>query len=77
MTRRHGRRRAPRIIDPATHQPHQVGLRVAAEFLALDERTVRARIESGDLAATRDGKAYRIDVGVLAQYVADRRSRST
>lgn len=58
----------PRIVDPATHPKSSVCLSVAAEFLELDERTVRARIESGELKALRDGKVYRIALSDLMAY---------
>lgn len=62
------RRAEPRIIDPATHPRREVCLRVGAKFLGLDERTLRARIESGVIAAKRDGKIYRIAVEALVRY---------
>lgn len=68
------RRAEPRIVDPATHPRREVGLRVAAEYLGLDERTVRARIEEGRLPAYRDGKVYSISIADLVQY--DRRRRA-
>jgi excisionase family DNA binding protein len=57
-----------RIQDPATHPRSSVCLRVAAEFLELDERTVKARIESGDLPAWVDGKVYRIGLADIRAY---------
>jgi excisionase family DNA binding protein len=68
VTRRRVRRMEPRIVDPATHPRRAVCLQVAAEFLEVDARTVRARIESGELAAERDGKVYRIAVAALVAY---------
>jgi excisionase family DNA binding protein len=63
-----GRRAQPRIENLATHPRNVVCLRVAAEFLDLDERTVRARIENGELEAEQDGYVYRIPVAALAAY---------
>lgn len=65
---RKSRHAEQRITDPNTHPRRSVCLRVAAEYLEMDERTLRARIESGLIDAWRDGKVYRIDVGVLAAY---------
>lgn len=62
------RRSEPRIVDPSTHPRREVCLRVAADFLGVNERTVRARIESGALIAWRDGKIYRIAVSELVAY---------
>jgi excisionase family DNA binding protein len=70
---RRGRRPEPRIQDPRTHPRPWVGLAVAADFLGLNERTVRARIETGELPALRDGKAYRIELTVLVRYDEQRR----
>jgi excisionase family DNA binding protein len=67
-----GRQKEPRIIDPRTHPRPFVGLRVAGEYLGLNERTVRARIESGDLPATVDGRVYKIAVVDLMAYDARR-----
>jgi len=50
-----------------------VGLRVAAEYLGIDERTVRARIDTGELAAWRDGKVYRIEMASLVKFREERR----
>jgi excisionase family DNA binding protein len=71
---RRARRAEPRIVDPSTHPRRVVCLAVAAEFLGLDERTVRARIEVGELDAERDGKVYRIRVDALVAYVSRRAS---
>lgn len=69
------RPRNPRIVDPATHPRSSVCLTVAAEFLEIDERTVRARIESGALPAWTDGKVYRIALADLRAY-EERRQRA-
>lgn len=65
---RHSRRPEPRIVDPSTHPRRLVCLRVAAAYLDLDERTLRARLESGAIEAQRDGKVYRIAVDALVRY---------
>jgi excisionase family DNA binding protein len=64
----------PRILDPATHPRSSVCLAVAAEWLGLHERTVKARIEEGALPAWRDGKVYRIALADLRAYEAKRHS---
>lgn len=64
----HRRRADPRIVNIDTHPRPIVCLRVAAAFLHLDERTVRARIEDGRLPAVRDGKAYQIALSDLRAY---------
>lgn len=61
-------RQHPRIIDPATHPRSSVCLAVAADFLGLDERSVRARIQDGRLPAMVDGKVYRIALSDLIDY---------
>jgi excisionase family DNA binding protein len=65
---RRGRRAEPRLTDPSTHPRRTVCLRVAAEYLEMDERTVQARIQDGKLQAFRDGKVCRIDVDSLVAY---------
>ncbi len=73
---RSGRRSEPRIVNIDTEPREAVCLRVAAAFLGIDERTARARIESGDLFAERDGKVYSIPVSELRRYQAARRLAS-
>lgn len=70
------RRTQPRITDPRTYPREWVCLRVAAEFLGVDERTVRARIEDGRLPAIRDGRVYQIALADLLQYDRVRRETS-
>lgn len=65
---RTGRRPETRITDPALHPKPYVCLRVGAEYLGVDERTLRARIESGALPARRNGKRYLIAVAALVRY---------
>ena len=60
----------PRIADPATHPKRYVCLLVAAEFLELDARTVRARIDDGAIDAVVNGKVYRVSVASLAAFKA-------
>lgn len=66
----HGRKPEPRIIDPHTHPTPDVCLRVAADFLRCDSRTLRRRIEAGYLTAYRDGAVYRITIHALVAYKA-------
>lgn len=70
------RRREPNIVDITTDPRESVCLRVAAEYLELDERTVRSRIDSGKLPALQDGKVYRIRLDALRDYDAERRLAS-
>jgi excisionase family DNA binding protein len=70
MTR--GRRAEPWITDPASHPRANVSLRVAAKFLGLHERTVRARIDEGRLKGWRDGNVYRVSLAGLVVYKRER-----
>lgn len=72
LRRRTGRRPEPRIVDLATHPRTHVSIRVAADFLDLDERTVRARIDAGHLRASQDGRRVRIPLESLAEYAKAR-----
>lgn len=63
-----GRRAEPRITDASNHPTRDVCLRVGAQYLDIDERTLRSRIEAGAIAARRDGKSYRIPVQALVRY---------
>ena len=76
MSERGHRRKEPRIVDPATHPRSSVCLRVAAEFLGMDARTLKARIERGDLPVFVDGKVYRIELQDLISYQAAHRLAS-
>lgn len=69
-----GRRPEPRIVDIATHRREEVGLRVAAHFLGMSERSLRKRIESGQLDAMVDGRIYKIRTDVLRAYDNQRRA---
>lgn len=71
-----GRPREPRIIDPATHPKATVSLNVAAEFLDMHWRTVRARVETGELPGVTDGRIWRIKVTDLVAYEEARRRAS-
>ena len=62
------RRAQVRIVNIETDPRATVNLTVAASFLRLNERTVRARIEAGQLAAERDGKVYHIPLDALRVY---------
>jgi excisionase family DNA binding protein len=73
MSRGSGRRPEPLIVNITTHPREYVGLRVAATYLGIDARTVRARIDDGRILGFRDGKAYRIPVAELRRYDATRR----
>jgi excisionase family DNA binding protein len=66
--RGHSRRAEPRIVDPVTHPRRSVGLGVAAAFLEVSPRTVKARIDAGKLCAYRDGRIYRIALSDLLRY---------
>lgn len=66
----------PRILDPRTHPRSSVCLAVAAEFLGINERTVRARIDDGQIDAVKDGKSYRISLTSLIAYDERRRLAS-
>lgn len=74
MKRKTGRRPEPRIENLATHPTKTVGLTVAAEYLEVDERTLKARIDRGDLDAFCDERVCRIYVDSLRAYVASKRS---
>lgn len=67
------RKKEQRITDPSTHPKRTVCLRVAAEYLEIDERTLRLFVESGDLPAFRPGRIYRIAVTDLMAF--ERRGR--
>lgn len=69
-----GRRKEPRIVTLETYQRPEVCLATAADYLKLDARTVRARIEAGELQAITDGKVYRIPVSALQTYEVKRLS---
>lgn len=72
--RRRGDRRAePRIVDPATHPRSSVCLAVAAEFLKISERTLRARAEEGRIPAIVDGRVWRFALSDIIAYDEQRR----
>ena len=69
-----GRTREPRILDPATHPREYVCLIVAAEFLELDLRTLRKRIQLGKFPVEwQDEKVYKIRLADLVAYKQRRR----
>lgn len=63
-----GRKREDRIVDPLTHPRSSVCLTVAAEFLGIDKRTLRDRINLKEFPAWRDKKTYRINLSDLIAY---------
>jgi excisionase family DNA binding protein len=71
-----GRTREQRIVDPATHPRSSVCLAVAAEFLGIDKRTLRKRIDLGQIAAWRDEKVYRINIADIVAYQASKQLAS-
>jgi hypothetical protein len=71
------RRPEPRIVDPITHPRKTVGLRVAAEYLDMDERTLCARIERGLLPAVHDGRVWSIKLSDVVHYDEWRRQRAS
>jgi len=71
-----GRAKEPSITDPLTHPKSSVCLRVAAEFLGIDARTLRMRIQLGKFPAWHDEKVYRINIEDLITYRAAQRKAS-
>lgn len=72
-----GRQKEPRISDPATHPRSSVCLRVAAEFLGMDIRTLRKRIQLGQFPEPfRDGKIRRVHLADIIAYDHRRRLAS-
>lgn len=63
-----GRKREQRIVDPLTHPRSSVCLTVAAEFLGIDKRTLRQRIDLEQFPAWRDKKTYRINLTDLIAF---------
>lgn len=70
MPRQHRRRPQPSIVDLESDPRAWFGLGVVADYLMLNERTVRARIEVGRLEAEVDGRVYRISKASLMAYCA-------
>lgn len=70
LASRRRRRPQPSIVDLESDPRAWFGLRVVADFLMLNERTVRARIEEGRLDAEIDGRVYRISKASLLAYRA-------
>lgn len=68
-----GRRKDPRIIDPARHPRSSVSLIVAAEFLGMSTRALLARIDEGKLPAQQDRRIWRIGLSDLIAYDDARR----
>lgn len=67
-----GRKPEPRIVDIEAHPRRAVCLAVAADYLGVSYRTVAARIDAGELAASRDGQRYLVAVAELKRYAAAR-----
>lgn len=66
---RRGRRKAQSpIVDASTDPRHAVCLSVAAEYLEMNERTLRARIDAGLVHAHIDGKIYRVLMSSIRAY---------
>ena len=76
MSDKAGRRREPSILDPLTHPKSSVCLRVAAEFLGMDIRTLRSRINLGKIPVWQDEKIYRINIEDLIAYQAAKQKAS-
>lgn len=58
-------RRRPRlvdrpIVDLATHEPHEVTLKVLATYAEVDRRTIVRMIRAGTLKAHQVGREWRI-----------------
>lgn len=62
----------PPITNIETDTREAVCLRVAADFLGLDARSVKARLEDGRLAGWCDGR-WRVSVASLRRYDQERR----
>lgn len=67
---RRPRRPEPRITDLATHPQAWVNLRVAADFLEMDYRSVVAYLEEQHLQAAWKGRRRRIHLAELARFKA-------
>lgn len=65
-------RRQQPLIDPSTDRRQTVNLKIAAQFLDMDPRTVRSRVDEGALEGWRDGKVYRVRVASIRAYHARR-----
>lgn len=61
------------IVDLATERRDHVCLRVAGEYLEIDERTVKRRIQAGQLKAEQHGKIYRVRVASIRRFEAEQR----
>jgi hypothetical protein len=76
MSKKRGRAKEPSILDPFTHPKSSVCLRVAAEFLGIDVRTLRTRIHLRKIPAWHDEKVYRINIEDLITYQAEKQKAS-
>ena len=62
------RRAEPRISDLASHPRRNVSLRVAADYLGIDRRTLNNYLAAGLLAFLQLGKRRKIAVEELAAF---------
>jgi excisionase family DNA binding protein len=62
------RRAEPRIKDLATHSRRNVSLRVAADYLGIDRRTLNNYLDAGLLAFLQFGKRRKIAIEELAAF---------
>jgi len=63
-----GRDKEPRIHDAATHPRRYVSLIVAAEYLAVDRKTISGWLDEGRLPFYEFGKRRRILLADLIAY---------
>lgn len=71
------KRRSQRpLTDPRTDGRETVCLRVAAAYLHMNERTLRARIDDKRIVAHQDGKVYRIACAEIVAYELRQRRAS-
>jgi len=56
--------------SPSTRRVHLMSIAEAADFLRVSQKTVRRRIASGELRASRVGSQWRIRAEELDAYLA-------
>ncbi|MGE0450861.1 MAG: helix-turn-helix domain-containing protein [Vicinamibacterales bacterium] len=66
------RRREPPIVDPATYPRRFVTQRTAAQWLEMDEKTLRKALDDGELGYTWFGQQRRIKVADLIAFESRR-----
>lgn len=71
----HRRRIEPRIVDPKTHPRTYVGIRVAAEFLEVDPKTLAVWLDNGELEFQQLPRTRRIAVSELVAFTERTRVR--